>query len=104
MHAPKDYTTLPRSGITERFGLGLGLAAFPAGSGIRRRIWPWAYRYLRALAAMQLGSGAVLAGLGALVISDGHSGWAAPLLVVAALRLWVGYLDITVVRSAHSGT
>jgi hypothetical protein len=103
MHAPNDNTTLPRSVITERFGLGIGLAAIPSRFGIRHRIWPWASRYIRALAAVQLGFGVVLAGLGALVLSQGYSGWAALLLVVAALRLWIGYLDITVARSAHPG-
>ena len=104
MHAPNDNATLPRSGITERFGLGIGLAALPSGSGIRGRVWPWAYRYIRALAAVQLGSGIVLAGVGALVLSQGYSGWAAVLLLVAALHLWTGSLDVTVARSAHPGT
>ena len=101
MHAPHDTTAPPRSGVIERFGLGLGLAVISSRSGLRRRIWPWAYRYIRALAAVQVGSGILLAGLGALVLSQGYSGWAAPLLVVSALRLWIGWLDITVARSAR---
>jgi hypothetical protein len=104
VHAPNDNITVPRSGITERFGLGIGLAATSSRSGIRRRIWPWAYRYIRALAAVQLGSGVILAVFGALVLSQGYSGWAALMLAAAALHLWVGYLDVSVARSAHPGT
>jgi hypothetical protein len=38
------------------------------------------------------------------VLSQGYSGWAALMLAAAALHLWVGYLDVSVARSAHPGT
>jgi hypothetical protein len=104
MHASLHNTTLPPSGIAERFGLGLGLAATSSRSGIRRRIWPWAYRHIRAIAAVQLVSAVLLAGFGALVLSQGYAGWAVLMLAAAALHLWIGCLDVTVARSAHPGS
>ena len=40
----------------------------------RRRITPWAYPHLRALAAVRFTVGIFLAGLGALMLSYGYSG------------------------------
>jgi hypothetical protein len=66
----------------------------------RRRITPWVYPYLRALAAVRLAAGLFLAGLGALFLAHGHDGWAALVLAAAALHFSIGYLDITVAGTA----
>jgi hypothetical protein len=101
MSTRTDTITFAPSDLAERFGLGLGLAALPAGSGLRHRVWSWAYRYIRTLVAVQFVTAVVLAGVGALVLSQGYSGWPVLLLAIAALHVWIGYLDITVARAAH---
>jgi hypothetical protein len=67
----------------------------------RRRITPWAYPYLGALAAVRLTVGLFLVGLGALFLSDNHDRYAAIVLAGAALTLSIGILDGTAARSAH---
>lgn len=66
----------------------------------RRRLTPWAYPRLRALAALRFAIGIFLVGVSVLVIADGHSGWAVVPLLGAALHFSVAYLDSSVVRSA----
>jgi len=66
----------------------------------RRRITPWAYPYLRALGATRLAIGIFLAGVGALLLSHGHDGWAAIPFAGAALHFSIGYLDTAAARTA----
>ena len=66
----------------------------------RRRITPWAYPHLRALAAVRLAVGIFLVGLGTVMISHAHDGWAAVQLACAVLLLAIAYLDFAVTRSA----
>ena len=70
----------------------------------RRQLTPWAYPHLRALAAVRLAVGLFLTGLGAVFLAHGDYGWAAIPLAGAALHFAIGYLDITVARSARSRT
>ena len=100
MLAPHESTTAARPGQAAG-------PARPARNNListwargRRRITPWAYPHLRGLAVTRLAIGIFLAGLGALLISDGHSGLAAIPLAGAALHFSIGYLDFTAVRSA----
>ena len=66
----------------------------------RRRITPWAYPHLRALGATRLAIGIFLAGIGALLLSHGHDGWAAIPLAGAALHFSIGGLDMSGARTA----
>ena len=66
----------------------------------RRQITPWAYPRLRGLAAVRFIVGIFLVGLGAVLISIGDYGIAALPLAFAALHFTIGYLDISVARSA----
>ncbi|HUB38534.1 MAG TPA: hypothetical protein VMA72_06765 [Streptosporangiaceae bacterium] len=82
--------------------------AHPAASNLasswahgRRRITPWAYPYLSALSAVRITVGLFLLGLGALFLSLSHDGYAAVVLVGAALCLSIGFLDGAAARSAH---
>jgi hypothetical protein len=100
MHAPADNITSSRSGPPAR------PAGLPPDNlvGIwaqgRRRITPWAYPYLRALAAVRLAVGIFLIGLGTVMLAHGHYGWAAVPLAAAALLFSIAYLDFAVARSA----
>ncbi len=96
MHAPGDTTTPPRSVM-------------------RRLITPWQYRHLHAVAGVRLAAGGFHLGIGVVLLSLGHRagtdrerrkcyGWAAWFLVMAALLLSGGYLDMTVARSAPPRT
>jgi hypothetical protein len=67
----------------------------------RRRLTPWAYSHIRALATLRLTIGLFLAGVGALLIAHGHDGWAVIPLAGAALHFSVGSLDMTVIRYAR---
>jgi hypothetical protein len=100
MLAPTDNTTASRSGqptdSTQRPASNL-VSIWARG---RRQITPWAYPRLRALAAMRIAIAVFLVGLGAVLLSYGHPGWAALVLVGAALNLSIGSLDMAVARSA----
>jgi hypothetical protein len=66
----------------------------------RRRITPWAYPRLRALAAVRFVVGIFLTGLGALMLSHGHDGWAPIPLAGAVLVFSIACLDMAAARSA----
>jgi hypothetical protein len=65
----------------------------------RRQLTPWAYPWLRALAAVRFTVGLFLTVLGALMISWGHDGWAVFILAAAAVHFSIASLDITAARS-----
>ena len=70
-----------------------------------RLIPPWEYRHLRVLAGVHFAAGIILFIEGALLLSIGRYGWAALLLVAAVLQfLWIGYMKMTVARSAPPRT
>ncbi len=104
MHAPTDTTTPSRSEqVTD--------PTHPPASNLisiwargRRQITPWAYPRLRALAAIRFIVGIFLVGVGAVLLSHGHSGLAAVPLAGAALLFSIAYLDFTVARSAPPRT
>jgi hypothetical protein len=98
MHAPDD-TTNPSRSVTV----------------MRRLITPWEYRHLHAVAGGRFAAGGFTLGIGAVLLSLGHSAgtdqerrkcyrWAAFFLVDAALQFSGGYLDMTVARSAPPRT
>jgi hypothetical protein len=70
----------------------------------RQRFTPWAYPRLRALATMRFAIGIFLVGASALVLSVGHSRWAALPLAGAVLHFSIAYLDISVVHRAAPRT
>jgi hypothetical protein len=104
MLAPNDNTTGLRS------EQAAGPTHPPASSLVsmwargRRRITPWAYPRLRALAAVRFAIGIFLAGLGAVLLSRAYSGWAVLPLVGAALNLSIAYLDSAAARFAAPRT
>jgi hypothetical protein len=101
MHALKDNTTPTRpERVADSTHPAAGNLASIWAEG-RRRITPWAYQYLPALAAVRLAVGLFLVGLGALFLSHGHDGYAAIVLVGAALNLTIGYLDGIAARSVR---
>ena len=74
MHAPTDNTAPSRSEQAAD-------PTHPPASNLvgiwargRRRFTPWAFRRLRALAAVRFAAGLFLAGLGALLLSHGYHG------------------------------
>ncbi len=67
---------------------------------IRRLISPCEYRHLRVWAAVHFAAAIILITLGSLLLSIGRYGWAVLLLVAAALHLWLGYVEMTLARSA----
>ena len=81
MHAPTGNAVPPRSVLN------------------RVLLRSWAYRYPRGWAGVLFAVGICLVFLGGLLLSDGYL-WATLLLMVAAVLLWVGYLDLTAARSA----
>jgi hypothetical protein len=104
MLAPTDITTASPSEQAAN-------PAHPPASNLvtiwargRRRITPWAYPHLRALAAVRFAVSIFLVGLGALMLSYGHSGYAAVPLAGAALVFSIACLDITAARSAPPRT
>jgi hypothetical protein len=78
--------------------------ATPSRTGMRRVFPPWEYRHLRAWAGARIFGGIVLAGLGALMLAYGSSGWATFWLVLAALAFAGGYWELTIARSASART
>ncbi len=99
MNATADTTTTPQSPHASPMHP-------PAGKLVsiwlqaRRRFTPWAYPRLRALAVTRLAVGIFLVGLSAVLIADGHDGWAAIPLAGAALHLAIGFLDMSAARFA----
>jgi hypothetical protein len=81
MHAPTENAAPPRSVLN------------------RLMLRSWGYRYPRGWAGARFAVGICLVFLGGLLLSDGYL-WATLLLLVAAVLLWVGYLDTTAARSA----
>jgi hypothetical protein len=49
----------------------------PPRSGMRRIIWPWEYRHLRAFGALRIFGGVVLFGLACVTLAFGGSNWTA---------------------------
>jgi len=90
MYALKDNTTAHRPASTL-------VAAWARG---RRQNTPWAYPRLRALGALRLTIGIFLAGVGAVLISRGHDGWAAVPFAGAAVHFLLGSLDTAAARYA----
>jgi hypothetical protein len=85
MHAPNENST-------------------PSRSVLMKYLVPsWEYRHLRVLAGVRFAAGTWLVVLGSILLAYGYR-WGALLLVPAALLFWVGYLDMTVARSAPSRT
>jgi hypothetical protein len=70
----------------------------PPRSGIQRLIAPPEYRHLRAFGIARVAGGIVAAGVGFACLSYAAYGWAAFFLVVAALDLPTGYLELTIAR------
>jgi hypothetical protein len=74
----------------------------PSQSVLMRLLVPsWEYRHLRVWAGVRFAVGIWLVLLGSILLAYGYR-WGALLLVPAALLFWVGYLDVTVARSAPS--
>jgi len=76
-----------------------GNAAPPRSVLIRLLLRSWDYRHPRVWAGVRFAVGIWLVFLGGLLLAGGHL-WAAWLLVAASLVFWVGYLDMTVARTA----
>ena len=96
MHAPDDSTT-------------------PLQSLMRRTMWPWEYRHLRAVASVRFAAGGFTLALGLVLLSlgrqaeTGHDrrkcyGLAAWFLVHAALQFFGGYMEMKMARSAPPRT
>jgi hypothetical protein len=96
MHAPEDSTT-------------------PLQSLMRRTMWPWEYRHLRAVASVRFAAGGFTLALGLVLLSlgrqaeTGHDrrkcyGLAAWFLVDAALQFFGGYMEMKMARSAPPRT
>jgi len=88
MYALKDHTTAHRPDSNL-------VAAWARG---RRRNTPWAYPRLRALGAMRLTIAVFLTVVGAVLLSQGHDGWAAIPFAGAALHFAIGSLDTAAAR------
>jgi hypothetical protein len=96
MHAPEDSTT-------------------PLQSLMRRTMWPWEYRHLRAVASVRFAAGGFTLALGLVLLSLGRQaetgqdrrkcyGLAAWFLVDAALQVFGGSLEMKMARSAPPRT
>ena len=79
MHAPTVNTNPPRSGqaADPTHPTAANLVGIWARG--RRRITPWAYPRMRALAAMRFAIGIFLVAVGAVLLYHGYDGWAAVL-------------------------
>lgn len=83
--------------------------ASPPRSGIQRIIIPWEYRHLRFWAAVRIGAGIVLIGLGIVTLAFGGSdwatyGWTMVFLALAAAQFSFAYWLLTIARSVSAGT
>ena len=81
--------------------------ASPPRSGMRRVIWPFEYRHLRAFAAVRIAAGIALTGVGVFVLFGGSAstiavGWAALFLTAAAASFSLAYWLLTIARSASA--
>ena len=96
MHAPEDSTT-------------------PLQSLMRRTMWPWEYRHLRAAASVRFAAGGFTLALGLVLLSLGRQaetgqdrrkcyGLAAWFLVDAALQFFGGSMEMKMARSAPPRT
>src|SRR5258708_24132811 len=96
MHAPEDSTT-------------------PLQSLMRRTMWPWEYRHLRAVASVRFAAGGFTLALGLVLLSLGRQaetgqdlrkcyGFAAWLIVDAALQFYGRYMEIKMARSSPPRT
>jgi len=96
MHAPDDSTT-------------------PLQSLMRRTMWPWEYRHLRAVASVRFAAGGFTLALGLVLLSLGRhaetgqdrrncDGLAAWFLVDAALQFFGGSMEMKMARSAPPRT
>jgi hypothetical protein len=91
-------------------GNGLhGWWASPARSGMRRLISPWEYRHLRFWAGVRMGAGIVLVGLGVVTLCFGGNdrktyGWTMAFLAMAAANVAFASWELTIARSATTGT
>ena len=85
MHAPTDSTTPPRSVL------------------MRLLLRSWDYRLPRVFAGVRFAAGTWLVVLCIILLAYSYW-WSALLLVAAAPLFWVGYLDMTVARSAPPRT
>jgi hypothetical protein len=83
----------------------------PPRSGLRRLITPWEYRHLHAVAGLRFVGGGFTLGIGTVLLSLGRQagaaqerrkcyGWGSFFLVIAALQLLGGGLDMILARSA----
>jgi hypothetical protein len=86
-----DPTHLSRTNVVSAWARG------------RRKVTPWAYPRLRALAAVRFIVGIFLAIIGGLALSRGYPGPAALALAGAALHFGIAYLDISAARSVRRG-
>lgn len=83
--------------------------ADPPRSGLRRIIWPWEYRHLRAFARVRIVAGIVLVALGLVTLVGGSFtaeavGWGLVFLVLAAVCFaWAAWL-LSIARSAAAST
>jgi hypothetical protein len=104
MHTPTDNTTASGSeqGTEPTKPPARNLVSIWAQG--RRRFTPWAYPRLRALAVARLVIGIFVAGVGAVLDSRGHYGWAAIPLAGAVLLFSIAYLDNAAARSAGPAT
>jgi hypothetical protein len=82
----------------------------PSRSVLRRLITPWEYRHIHAAAGIRLAGGGFQLGVGLVLLSLGRKAgtdqerrkcyrWSAYFLVMAALQLFGGSLDMAVARS-----
>jgi hypothetical protein len=94
-----DYTPFPYLRKGRR-----GSWLTPPRPGIYRLIPPWAYRHLRFYAVGHIAGGSIAAAAGLTCLSYGVYGWAAFLLVLAALNLAGGSWYLTIDRSAPART
>jgi len=96
MHAPDESTT-------------------PLQSLMRRTMWPWEYRHLRAVASVRFAAGGFTLALGLVLLSLGRQaetgqdrrkcyGLAAWFLVDAALQFFGGSMEMKMARSAPART
>ncbi len=73
--------------------------ATPPRSGMRRLIFPWEYRHVRAFGIVRIVGGLVAATAGLVCLSYAAYGWAAFFMVVGTLNLGGGYWYSTIARS-----